>query len=294
MADYCILYNPLAGGGRCFGESKKLAGALGDGEVRLVNICEVGSYSDFFASLAPDERVILCGGDGTLNRFVNDTDGVDISRDVYYFAAGSGNDFLRDVGSGEDGAPICINEYLRELPEVAVKGRTYRFINGIGYGIDGYCCEVGDAQRAVSDKPVNYTAIAIKGLLFRYRPTNAVVTVDGVEHRYKHVWLAPTMNGRFYGGGMIPTPAQDRRNAEGLVSTMVYYGAGKLRALMVFPSIFKGEHVKHADMVEILTGHDVSVRFDAPTALQIDGETITGVTEYSVRSHVHAGAELKV
>ena len=44
-----------------------------------------------------------------------------------------------------------------------------RFINGIGFGIDGYCCEVGDQLKAKSDKPVNYASIAIKGLLFHYK-----------------------------------------------------------------------------------------------------------------------------
>ena len=34
-------------------------------------------------------------------------------------------------------------------------------------------------------------------------------------------------------------------------------------------------------MTSILTGKKITVKFDAPTALQIDGETITGVTEYT-------------
>ena len=76
---------------------------------------------------------------------------------------------------------------------MTVNGKQYRFLNGIGYGIDGYCCQVGDEQREKSTKPVNYTAIAIKGLLFHYKPTNAVVTVDGETHNYRKVWLAPTM-----------------------------------------------------------------------------------------------------
>ena len=50
---------------------------------------------------------------------------------------------------------------------------------------------------------------------------------------------------------------------------------------MVFPSIFKGEHVKHKDMVEVLSGRTIKVEFDKPTALQIDGETILGVTSYT-------------
>ena len=84
---------------------------------------------------------------------------------------------------------------------------------------------------------------------------------------------------------MMPAPGQDRTGKEGTVSTMVYYGVGKIKALAVFPSIFSGKHVEHREMIEILTGHDIAVEFDSPTALQIDGETITGVTKY----HVTAG-----
>lgn len=38
-------------------------------------------------------------------------------------------------------------------------------------------------------------------------------------------------------------------------------------------------------MVEVITGKDITVRFDRPTALQIDGETIKNVTEYSVKAY---------
>ena len=37
-------------------------------------------------------------------------------------------------------------------------------------------------------------------------------------------------------------------------------------------------------MVDVLTGREISVKFDRPTALQIDGETVVGVTEYSVKA----------
>lgn len=76
---------------------------------------------------------------------------------------------------------------------------------------------------------------------------------------------------------MMPTPNQDRLNPDGTVSTMVMFGAGKLKTLAVFPSIFKGEHIRHHEMVEILTGHKVRVEFDRPTPLQIDGKTVPDV-----------------
>lgn len=32
----------------------------------------------------------------------------------------------------------------------------------------------------------------------------------------------------------------------------------------------------------MISGKEITVAFDRPTALQIDGETVTGVTEYGV------------
>ena len=284
MAKYNVLYNPLAGNGKGENAAKKLKELLNGDELTFTDMTKVSDYRALFASMSEDERVIVSGGDGTLNRFINDTEEVAFANPVYYYATGSGNDFLKDIGGNVGDKPVCIDKYLKALPTVDVKGKSYRFINGIGYGIDGYCCEVGDKLRETSDKPINYAGIAIKGLLFHYHPTSATVIVDGVEHQYKKVWLAPTMNGRYYGGGMIPTPKQDRLNKEHTVSVMVYYGSGKIKSLAVFPTIFKGEHVKHREMVEVLSGKENTVRFDSPAALQVDGETIIGVTEYSVRT----------
>lgn len=192
---------------------------------------------------------------------------------------------MRDLGKEQGCEPVRINEYVRNLPIVTVNGKSSRFINAIGYGIDGYCCETGDELREKSDKPINYTSIAVKGLLFHFRPANAVINVDGREYSYKKVWLAPTMNGRFYGGGMMTAPQQDRNNPEGKLSVVVMHGSGKLKTLMVFPSIFKGEHISHTEMVEVLTGKEITVRFDSPAALQIDGETVKNVIEYSVKAY---------
>ena len=94
------------------------------------------------------------------------------------------------------------------------------------------------------------------------------------------------MHGHYYGGGMIPTPEQDR--SSGALSLMLFHGAGRFRTLCVFPSIFKGEHVKHKNRVEVHTGHEITVEFDRPTPLQIDGETILDVTKYTARAAVYS------
>ena len=80
--------------------------------------------------------------------------------------------------------------------------------------------------------------------------------MDGVKHAYEHVWLAPTMHGRYYGGGMIPTPQQNR--------------------------------LAHTDVVEVLTGREITVEFDRPAPLQIDGETVPDVTAYRAAAFAEA------
>jgi diacylglycerol kinase family enzyme len=67
---------------------------------------------------------------------------------------------------------------------------------------------------------------------------------------------------------------------------MLFHGAGRIRTLAAFPSIFKGEHVKHKNMVTILKGRDIKVEFDSPRALQIDGETLLDVKEYTAKAPV--------
>ena len=282
MAIY-VLYNPMAGNGRGEQTAQKIKELYPNDELFFRNVTEMGNLPGFLDALGSEDRVILCGGDGTLNHFVNDLDGYVPQNEVLFYAAGSGNDFMNDLRKPADSAPFVINDYLVDLPTVTVNGKTYRFINGVGFGIDGYCCEVGDELRATSDKPINYTGIAIKGLLFHFKPCEATVTVDGKSETFRRVWLAPTMFGRCYGGGMIPTPDQDRTKKD-TVSTLVYHNCGKLKALIVFPSIFKGEHIKHTEMIKIFSGKEVTVTFSKPTALQIDGETIKNVTTYTVRT----------
>lgn len=283
MSKNYVLYSPLAGYGTGEIEARSLERKF-SGENEYLNVLKMDDYETFFNGLTAEDKIVLCGGDGTLTQFVRRLNGRTLPCEILYHASGSGNDFLRDIGKTKEDCPVKINEYLEDLPVVTVNGKEYPVLNGVGFGIDGYCCEVGDRERLKSDKPVNYTAIAIKGLLFHFKPRNAVITVDGTRYEYKKVWLAPTMHGGYYGGGMWATPNQKRNNPDGTVSTMLFYGKGRLRTLISFPSIFSGEHVKKTKMVAVLTGKNIEVEFDKPTPLQIDGETILDVTKYSIRS----------
>lgn len=246
MSEKYILYNPYAGGP----EAKKAVKALQESNpgAAIINICRITSYTTLFNGLEPDASVILCGGDGTLNRFINDVDGIKIQNKLYYYPTGTGNDFARDVNQKPFSDPtVCLNP-----------------------------------------KPINYTKIAITGLLFHFKPKNATVIVDGKSYSYKKVWLASVMNGKFYGGGMMPTPNQDRLREDGKISVLVFHDVGKLRALMIFPSIFSGTHLKYTKQMTILEGKTIQVQLNEPTPLQIDGEVVPEALEYTASSETSA------
>ena len=276
MAVAYVLFNPLAGKGKNEDKIKKLPCLIKD-EIRFFDITKEETYDTAIPSMAKDDYIVVCGGDGTLNRFVNKID--TFENEVYFYPLGSGNDFARDIGKDKTGEPFLITEYIRNLPTVTINGTdTYRFVNGVGYGIDGYCCMVGNDNRK-KNKKVNYILIALKGFAGGYTPADAKVTIDGKTFEYKKVWLTPTMMGRFFGGGMKVTPCQDRRSET--LSTLVFHDAGKLYALWRFLSVFSGKHIKYKKKIKVFTGRNISVEFSNPSALQIDGETILNVKSYS-------------
>ena len=130
MSKIYVFYNPLANNGRSEEDINKLLSTL-EGESVLCNMTE--GYTQHIAEMNEEDTLILCGGDGTLNRFINETDGSDIKADILYYASGSGNDFAHDISLNRGDAPVSIKKYLCNLPEVEVKGKTYKFINSCVY-----------------------------------------------------------------------------------------------------------------------------------------------------------------
>lgn len=276
-----LLFNPLADNHKGEEDARKWA-EDNNVECSFVSLLDIKDMKSFLDEKGEDDEVILTGGDGTLNRFANDVYGHEIKVPVYYVKCGSGNDFYRDNEKYVKDGRIDLRPFLKNLPLITVKGIKRRFLNGIGYGLDGETCRVGDIQRETSDKPVNYTNIAIKLLLGGYKLNKATVTVDGVTEKYENVWLASTMKGRYYGGGLMVAPAQDRLAEDNLVSVVTLYKKSRLITLMRFPSLNKGEHVNKSDWVTVRRGKNITVSFEEPCALQIDGDVIEDVTTYTV------------
>ena len=274
-----LLFNPLArnGTGVELKEEAKKELSPKFPELTEINVLEF-NQKEFIDHLKEEDVVILVGGDGTLNHFANAVYGLSLKNKMFLYRGGTGNDFLKDIDCQEN--LIQLDQYLAKLPKVIINGKEQYFINGIGFGIDGCVCEEADKMKSKGKKDINYTSISIKLLLTKYRCPDAKCIIDGKEYNYKKVWLASSMNGQYYGGGMKVAPNQDRLGDD--LSFVIMHGSNRLKTLMIFPSIFKGEHLNSKKYCSLMKAKHIEVTFSRPTALQIDGETISNVTHYEV------------
>lgn len=284
-----IFYNPLSNNKKGKRDLVKITELLNAKEVSFFDVTKEENIARLLLDLSSDDIAVIAGGDGTLHRFVNSIYGdsqtlPNIRAKLFYYPAGSGNDFMHDVTNSKEKELIELKQYIENLPSVTINGKTSHFINGIGVGIDGWCCAEALKQlKTKSDKPINYTALALKGLFYAYKPVGATVVVDGILHRYKGMWLAPAMNGRYFGGGMKVAPNQDRLNKEHTVSFIAAHDISRLRAFTFFPEFLSGKYIRHTQNVDVIPAKEITVTFDKPVSLQIDGEAFLNIASYSVK-----------
>ena len=82
-----VLYNELSNNGRGKEILEVVKGKV-NGEYEIVNVVGLDP-KEFVQKLTADDLIILCGGDGTLNKFANYTADLEIPCDVLLFPAGT-------------------------------------------------------------------------------------------------------------------------------------------------------------------------------------------------------------
>ena len=275
-----LLYNPLANNGKGDEAKKK---ALKDIGSQFPGMDEL-DYSDIIFEdvakiLQPGDNVVVLGGDGTLNFLINDLKNIQTPSDIsyYLYPAGTENDLVKDLmDKGINLKLIPLNNYIFNVPKVKFNNKEMFFLNAVGFGVDGKTYVEAEVLKS-KGKKINYNSIT-SSLLKKYEKTNATVTVDGNTKEFKEVYIAPTMNGRFYTDGMKAAPEQNRLSGE--LSLVIIHDAVKGHGVKALGSIFKGVHTKFPEAVEIIKGKNIKVVFDKPCALQVDGELFEDITSY--------------
>jgi len=229
------------------------------------------------AALAGAERLVVVGGDGSVNEVANGLAGLTRTPELAIVPRGTGWDFVRSFGIPNDvdaAVRIAVEGDVRTIDLGRVGYRAWDgsdaqavFANVASAGMSGAI-----AQRA------NETTKALGGKASYLWATFAVfagwsavrtrLTVDD-EIRDGRMFDVVVANGKFFGGGMKMCP--DAEPDDGLFDVVTIGDVTKRDLVVTMPKIYRGTHLPHPK-AEALRGRVVTIETDEPVPVELDGE----------------------
>lgn len=273
-----ILFNPKSRNGQHprFVERLKKKLKKTHHAVVIKNMLDIDHVDVFLSDIQIDDRLIIVGGDGTLNRLVNTININDIQQDIFMVKGGTGNDFLRSLNQHVLLVPV--KPYLLHLPTVIVKDHAYKFINGVGVGLDGLVGHIIDTEHAKKTS-MSYLRATLKGFV-KHHPSEMCFTMDGKPLTHERVWMVSIMFGNKFGGGMLIAPQAKRDDK---LHVVIIKDCPKWLLFFIFPLIYIGKHVWFKRYVEIHQATDVIVETNMPLHGEIDGELLKDVKKLHIK-----------
>ena len=273
-----ILYNPCARNCQRQNKMKKhekmIKQYFNEEVVTMQNIQLIESHVDFINSIDPADKLVVMGGDGTLNNLVNKID-FDENKleNIYFFNNGMANDFLKSLNIKEKIIPIY--KYLTGLPKMIVKEKTRKFLNGVGIGIDGLVCRYIDMTNTKKTKKLYYQA-ALKAIK-EHEPFCLDIEIDSENYRFENVQLCSIMNAPYY-GGINMSPFSNRVND--YLDVVVVSNMSKKKILNDFPKVYKGRAMEKNN-IQTFKGHVITVKKNTQYG-QMYGEPLGPIEEFSI------------
>jgi diacylglycerol kinase (ATP) len=262
-----ILVNPAAGGGR----AARVARSLGKIPGRLV----LTNSRDRMRELAGDawrgghDRVIVVGGDGSVQDAVNGLLDAGHAVALGIVPAGSGNDLARSLGLprvARAALDVALGSHVARVDAGRARSATADrwFVSAAGVGFDAQVAAALAARpRAAWLGGIGYllTTLAELRRFRNVRLSLRMSTPDGELEIQQTCLFAAVANGLYYGGGMRICPAA--RVGDGLLDVCLVGDLGRFGALREIPGIYRGAHVRNP-----------AVSFFTVTALEIDGSAL--------------------
>lgn len=217
------------------------------------------------------ERILVVGGDGTVNEVVNGVVGSSVAIGIIPF--GTGNDLARSLGIPKtDRELLGMLQNPGEIRVNVAKVNHRHFVMATGFGFDALVANYVNTHPFVKQVgPFGYLIAALR-ILSAYQPSRVSVTVDGNELHLMRAWMIAIGNCPYYGGGMklFPGAAPD----DDLLDICMVANLGKLKVLRIFPLVYTGKHVAKKAHITMLRGRDIRVQGPTWMMTHVDGELL--------------------
>lgn len=278
MDKFLFIVNPVAGGGKS-NTLIPLIYEIMDKHKKSYDIKFTSKPKDAIhiaeESVDDYDVIVAVGGDGTVNEvargLINKGKGT-----LGIIPGGTGNDLAKSLN---------INLNPKESLEILCKGvkrdidigriNNYKFLNIASVGFDAEVV-VNNVNIKKKIKSGMSYAISVFYTLLSFKKRKVQIDVDGKIIDDEIILLA-VGNGKYYGGGMKVLPMA--KVDDGYFHICMISGTGKGKLLFLFPTIFKGNHIKYEKYVKIYKGKMVKLKTDDKIFLNIDGEVVSDVNE---------------
>jgi YegS/Rv2252/BmrU family lipid kinase len=286
-----VVVNPVSAGGQTARRWPRIRTALREAGIEIHAHLTV-SRGDATAVTREEitrrrvHRVVVVGGDGTLNEVVNgcfDERGVPLAHNltVGLIPSGTGSDLRRTLSLPTDphaAAHLLAGGTTRTIDLgriVFADGSQRLFTNVADCGLGG---EVVTRINRSRQKRAGLLGSAVfLGVsmteLMSFRNRDVLLTIDGVTSRAR-VQQVVVANGRCFGGGMRIAPTADP--ADGLLDVVVVGDISRFGAFRAVPRLFRGTHLS----LPAVSSHRVRsigiavVDGESPPRFDVDGEQV--------------------
>ena len=228
------------------------------------------------ARTGEDLRFYACGGDGTLSEVANAVAGVE-SAAMTCVPVGTGNDFLKNFG---DKAPLFSDaENLWDGPRFPLDAIDCNGRLALTVACSGFDAQVADSVHRYGDFPllkgqasyIASLAVNFFSQSFRHRWT---VTLDGERLEGEFI-LAAVCNGRYYGGGFVPT--REARMDDGLLHTILVRAVSRPTFLRLVGAYSRGDGWRYPGIVRCSTAREITIESrEGDIVTCLDGESVRG------------------
>ncbi len=284
MKQHLVILNPWAGKGTAGTRRAELEQALRDAGIEYVlyaTHARGGATEIAWQGVERGiERIVVVGGDGTINEVVNGIKGAEAGTgkrvQLGIVPLGTGSDFIRSFDHLEandiSGAVRRLtdgNVQLVDLGRVQVGDHEPRFFaNGLGMGLDAQIA--AEARKITKLKGIAVYFLAILRAIATYKAHAMTVRYDQSQVR-RRLLFASVANGRMQGGGFNLTP--DAKIDDGRLDLCLVDNLRLDEIVRHLPKVLEGTHTQ-LKQVTMGTATTVSVESAAPIPVATDGEVI--------------------
>ncbi len=269
--DFLLIVNPAAGRGRGAKTMRKVNGFLENIDLNPKYLVSSGPGDVYLkakeAALLGVRRVIVIGGDGTLQEAASGIAGTGIELGI--IPAGSGNDFIKTFGIPKDThQALRVALWGQAKPiDMGLIGDRY-FVNMVGIGFDALVA--AENLRLKHVRGFTGYLYALAKVFLHYQAPHVKIEAEGFSFEGR-ILLAAFGNGICCGGGFYLTP--DASPCDGKLDVCIIRDMPRTEMIRDIGKVFKGTHTE-LDPVMMNHCSKLDIESDIPLPIHADGEVL--------------------